>query len=61
MDKQDYQFCIRCGRRLKTPEARELGMGKICAKKYQEKETKRKLFERGNISATRNSHVQKSE
>ena len=58
MEKQDYQFCIRCGRRLKTPESRELGMGKICAEKYREKEAKKKLFERGNVSATRNSYVQ---
>ena len=54
MEKQDYQFCIRCGRRLKTPEARERGMGKICAEKYKEKEAKKKLFERGKVDATRN-------
>ena len=57
MEKQEYQFCIRCGRRLKTQEARERGMGKICAEKYIEKEGKKKLFERGKIDATCNSHV----
>lgn len=44
MKKQEYQFCIRCGRRLKTQEARERGMGKVCASKYAEKEERNKLF-----------------
>ena len=44
MEKQEYQFCIRCGRRLKTQEAKERGMGKVCAKKYREKEERNKLF-----------------
>lgn len=46
MEKQVYEFCIRCGRRLRTPESQERGMGKICAEKYIEKEGKKKLFER---------------
>ena len=45
MDKNEYQYCIRCGRKLKTPEAKELGMGKVCAKKYKEDKEKNKLFE----------------
>lgn len=45
MEKIEYQYCIRCGRKLKTPEARERGMGKVCAEKYKEKQKKNKLFE----------------
>lgn len=26
--------CIRCGRKLKTPESQELGFGKICWEKW---------------------------
>lgn len=36
MDKE-YQFCLRCGRKLKNPEARKLGMGKVCERKTEVK------------------------
>ena len=32
--KRDYTRCIRCGRVLKNPEARERGYGDICWKKH---------------------------
>lgn len=54
MEKQEYKFCIRCGRRLRTQESKERGMGKICAEKYLAKEERNKLF-RSKIDATRNS------
>lgn len=57
MEKQEYLFCIRCGRKLKTAEARERGMGKICAKKYQEKEMRNKLFNKEVKDAKSNSPV----
>ena len=33
MEKKDHEFCLRCGRRLKNPVAREIGYGAICQKK----------------------------
>ena len=30
----EFQTCVRCGRKLKTSEARERGMGKVCYKKF---------------------------
>ena len=30
---KEYEFCRRCGRRLKTAEAREKGIGPVCEKK----------------------------
>ena len=39
----EYYRCIRCGRRLKTPENRERGMGKVCWEKHV-RERKNKLF-----------------
>ena len=30
-----FPFCLRCGRRLKTPEAQERGYGKTCFQKQQ--------------------------
>lgn len=38
-----YQKCLRCGRQLKTEEAKKAGYGKICLKKIQHDKTK-KLF-----------------
>ena len=32
--KTDYSKCKRCGRRLKTDEARERGYGTVCWKKH---------------------------
>ena len=37
--------CKRCGRRLKSTKAIELGMGAICWKKYQNENNHKKLFE----------------
>lgn len=29
-----FPFCLRCGRRLKTPEAQERGYGEVCWNKH---------------------------
>ena len=47
-EKELYQYCLRCGRKLKTDEARQRGFGKICALKTQTGYEQLKLFE--NIS-----------
>lgn len=33
--KNEHEYCLRCGRKLKNPEARVLGYGKICYEKMQ--------------------------
>lgn len=30
---KEYEYCLRCGRKLKNPKARQLGYGDICFKK----------------------------
>ena len=30
---KEYEFCLRCHRRLKTEQAKQLGYGKICYEK----------------------------
>ena len=35
MEKKDHEFCLRCGRKLKNPIAREKGYGIICEKKVR--------------------------
>lgn len=42
--EKEYKYCLRCGRKLKTPEARTRGMGKICAEKSKH-DTRRRLFD----------------
>lgn len=44
-DVNDTFICRRCGRKLKTPEARDRGMGKICWEKSRVTEAKKPLFE----------------
>ena len=40
-----HTVCIRCGRKLRTPESRELGVGPTCYKKQSNANTARPLFE----------------
>ena len=40
---QEFEFCKRCGRKLKSVEARQKGLGPICEKKMRLNEAK-KLF-----------------
>lgn len=46
----DHEFCLRCGRKLKNPTAREKGYGAICEKKLRIITTQR-LF--GNVAQNR--------
>ena len=43
-EKKDHEFCLRCGRKLKNPTAREKGYGIICEKKIKT-ERGHRLFE----------------
>ena len=47
MENQDHEFCLRCGRKLRNANARELGYGAICFKKLQA-DGNRQLFETGS-------------
>lgn len=33
--EDEHEYCLRCGRKLKSPEARMLGYGTVCFKKMQ--------------------------
>ena len=39
--KKEYEYCLRCGRKLKNKEAREKGYGIICEKKMKVSNKKR--------------------
>lgn len=41
--ENEYLYCLRCGRKLKKPENKIRGMGKVCWEKSR-KEEARRLF-----------------
>ncbi len=44
----DHEFCLRCGRKLKNPNARAIGYGAVCLRKIKEIEKGTKLFDTDN-------------
>lgn len=44
MENKEYEFCLRCHRKLKTEEARRIGYGKVCQKKSQTEKPRLTLF-----------------
>ncbi len=38
---KEHEFCLRCGRKLKNPEARIKGYGIVCEKKMKQSQKKR--------------------
>ena len=40
--EKEHEVCLRCGRKLKNPDARKLGYGAVCFKKMQS--SGKKLF-----------------
>jgi len=47
--EKEYEFCLRCGRKLKNPDNRRIGYGKTCEKKMKNA-LKSRLFEPKNKS-----------
>ena len=43
MKNKEYEYCLRCGRKLKNAEARKKGFGEVCYKKMLV-EHKKRLF-----------------
>ena len=39
--EKEHEYCLRCGRKLKKPEARKIGYGTICEKKMRVERQKR--------------------
>ena len=34
-EQKEHEICLRCGRKLKNPDARKLGYGAVCFKKMR--------------------------
>lgn len=43
LKEKEHEFCLRCGRKLKNPEARLKGYGIVCEKKLKH-DLRRRLF-----------------
>lgn len=41
---EEHDYCLRCGRKLKNPDARLLGYGTICYSKIRTNSTQKPLF-----------------
>lgn len=44
MEQREHEYCLRCGRKLKSAENRQRGMGKVCWEKSQQTPIQRPLF-----------------
>lgn len=56
MSKQEQShICRRCGRKLRTPEAKERGMGVVCYQKWLSEKGTRKLFKISSLQSSNNS------
>ena len=48
MNELKQTTCKRCGRRLKSPQAIEIGMGVVCWRKFQAENHYKKLWRKKN-------------
>ena len=54
MSKQEQtHICRRCGRKLRSEEAKNRGMGYICYQKYLAEGTKQKLFKVSSLQSSK--------
>ena len=44
MGQKEHEYCLRCGRKLKSVENRQRGMGKVCWEKSQQILIQKPLF-----------------
>lgn len=49
---KDHEYCLRCGRKLKKPEARELGYGKTCYRKLMVSASNKLFKSDGNLHSS---------
>lgn len=54
-NQEQTHLCRRCGRKLRSEEAKKRGMGYICYQKYMAENKKKKLFMISSLQSTKNS------
>lgn len=54
MNKQEQtHICRRCGRKLRSEEAKQRGMGYVCYQKWMLENNKKKLFTISSLQSTK--------
>lgn len=55
--EKEYQYCLRCGRKLKNAEYRKIGMGKTCQEKSKRNTIQPLFRSRINANSTDESNA----
>ena len=56
MSKQEQtHICRRCGRKLRSEEAKQRGMGYVCYQKWIAEDTHKKLFRISSLHSSKDS------
>lgn len=56
--QEEYEFCLRCGRKLKNENYRKVGLGKVCLAKSKSEKIQRPLF--GGVYADNQNGIDES-
>lgn len=51
----ETHICRRCGRKLKNEQAKKIGMGACCHKKWLNEQTRKKLFMVNSLHSPKNN------
>lgn len=57
MQKKEHEFCLRCGRRLKNPQARMIGYGSVCLSKMSTEKSRRLFVSDRSVAVVSGSEV----
>jgi hypothetical protein len=52
-NKEQTHICRRCGRKLRSEEAKAKGMGPVCYQKWISEEHKKKLFSVNSLHSSK--------
>lgn len=54
-NKEQTHICRRCGRKLRSEEAKQKGMGPVCYKKWMAEDNHKKLFRVSSLHSSKSS------
>lgn len=54
-NKEQTHICRRCGRKLRSEEAKQRGMGPVCYRKWIAEGTHKKLFKVSSLHSSKDS------
>jgi hypothetical protein len=55
ISREQTHICRRCGRKLRSPEAKERGMGPVCYQKWIAEDNHKKLFNVPSLHSSKDS------